>query len=220
MSFDSAIEAFERRTDIVTKPEFLQLSEANRARSFTVARIAELDLIADMGDAVDKVVAEGQTFRDFLDSVDDIMDRRGWTGLEPWHTKLVYDQNLGMAFSAGRFDQSRAAGIEVWRYLPSDSRVPREEHKEHYNKLFPLGQGPMPPLDFGCNCGWESVFEGEYDPADVEGAPPPLEPDQEFRFNPASYFEPIVIRLADYPASLHGVIRAFAQQNPGRLTLR
>jgi len=210
-----AVRALAGREDILPKKAFVALTEAARARAWTMARVTDLRVLKDMQRAVERAVAEGQSYREFVGSIIDTMRRRGWTGPEPWHGKLVFEQNLGMAYSAGRWQQARRAGAEYWRFLPSKSKNPRPEHEQYYGRIYPLGGGPMPPLDFGCKCDWEPVYADELEGQMVErGNGPQIPPDQEFQFRPASFFQPLRLRLSDWPAALHGALRRLAAEDP------
>ena len=209
---DATIRAFAQRTDVVPKYRFERLDEAARARAFTAARIADLDVLRDLHSGLREIIGSGGSFRDFVDDIEGTMERRGWAGTTAWHAKLIYDQNVAMAYTAGRFDQARESGATYWRYLPSTAAEPRGEHEQYYGQVFPLGEGPMPPLDFGCACEWEPVFADEMAGVDVQ-QPLRVSEGQEFQFSPASYFEPVSIRLADYPAELHEAIRRMAAES-------
>jgi len=221
-SFDEAIRAFAGRTDVVTKPRFLALDEAARARAWTMARVADADVLTDMHAAVEKIIAEGGGFRDFVDSIEETMEKRGWEGPQAWHAQLVFNQNVGMAHTAGRFSQAQAAGVQHWRYLASDAAEPREEHKPFYNQVYPMGDGPMPPLDFGCACSWEVVFDDEIEPGTEIQDPAGLVPEgQEFQFKPAEFFRPLELDLSDYPPEIQEALKRAAANDPQlKLVLR
>lgn len=188
---EEAIRSFRNKSEVLTKEEFLSLSRRNRARAFTVARQTERQILEDLRGAVQRSLEQGKSYREWLDETDAIVKERGWEGLEPWHSRVVYQQNVDMAATVGRFDQSRAAGVQYWRYLPSESDNPRAEHQQYYGRVYRMGDGPMPPLDFGCRCGWEPVFEEELEEEGiaVEDEPPGVPGDQEFQFAPADYWK-------------------------------
>ncbi len=212
-TFTEALERFQGRTELMTSERFDALSDTARTRAWTMARVTDANVLRDMHAAVEKAIVSGDGFRAFLDDVLASMTQRGWVGPRASQAAFVYNENLGRAYSGGRFEQSRAAGVKVWRYLPSDSKVPRREHMDFYNKLYPLGQGPMPPLDFGCNCFWEPVFEGEYDPADVEGGLDlPDDQSPTYRWKPSDFMQPVRLKRSDYPAEIVAELVALAER--------
>ncbi len=215
--FEAAVRAFAQRTDLMPKDKFLKLQEFARARSWTVARVQDMDLLRDLFDTTIKTIDQGGTFRDFLGNLESKFETLGWSGKKPWHTELVYDQNLAMSFSAGRHEQAKDAGVKVWRYLESTAQNPREDHKKFYGKLYPIGEGPQPPLDYGCQCSWEVVFEDDddFDPSKVENTDgPPVPSGQEFQFSPASFRQPVKVKLSDYPKELQKEIRRLSRDDP------
>lgn len=202
---DGAIRAFAQRQDILPADAFRALDEAAKARAFTVSRIADLDVLADLHKYIESTLASGGGMRDFIDGINQTMEARGWEGPSAWHGRLVFETNVGQAVSAGRFDQARRSGAKYWRYLGSDAAVPREEHKKYYGKIFRMGEGPMPPLDFGCQCFWEVVYEEELNGEEVmDGAPIGI-------FRPAEFFQPLEVKLSDYPPELHAALKRQAE---------
>lgn len=210
--FAEAIQAFAGRGEIVRKDEFLALEERMRARAFTVARTGDADVIADIYDALTQRIGTGGSWRDFVGDLDGVWERRGW-GTEPWHARIIFETNVAVANTAGRFEQARRSGGNHWRFLPSDAESPREDHQQYYGRIYPMGDGPMPPLDFGCQCGWEPVFDEELEGEQVEASPPSVPSEQEFQFSPASFFQPKLIRLSAYPADMHAALRRMAERD-------
>lgn len=212
--FAEAIDQMAQRTDLLPKEEFLRLQGLDRSRAWTVARVADLDLLRDLHGAVGQAVEGGQTWREFLDSLDTIMERRGWAGLKPWHAQLVYEQNVNMAWSAGRVMQSRDAGVKYWRKLPSDSVAPRPEHQRYDNQVFTFDELTPPPWDFGCKCNWEVVFDEELpagtgrEPATGRDAGPTGA--TEFAWDAGHYYRPRELRRGDYPRELWPIIASLA----------
>lgn len=217
--FSDAIDMMAQRTDLLPKAEFLKLEGMNRSRAWTVARVADLDILKDLHGAVGQAVEGGQSHREFLDSLDDVMAKRGWGGLEPWHAKIVYDQNVGMAYTTGRTSQARDAGVSKWRKLPSTSRNPRSEHARYDGQVFTFDEMEPPPWDFGCNCGWEVVFDDEVEPDQVDRRKPNLS-GQEFQFDASHYYRPRELRQGDYPRELWPLIRSLASDKNALLEVR
>lgn len=221
--FAEAIDQMAQRTDLLPKEEFLKLHGENRARAWTVARVAELDVLKDLHGAVGQAVEGGQSWREFKDSLDSIMEQRGWAGLEPWHAQLVYAQNVNMAHSAGRVTQARDAGVGYWRKLPSPSATPRTEHARYDGQVFSFGQKTPPPWDFGCKCEWEPVFDEELDDAErsrLGGAADQPPGADEFEWDASQYYRPLELRRGDYPAELWPVLRSLAADANALLKLR
>lgn len=193
LPFIEAITALANRL-AMPKPEFLRLDAANRSRAFTMARIADQTLLENIHDELAIAINDGDTAAEFRTRIEELQERSGWTGTSPWHYRVVYDQNLGMAYSAGRVQQGRDLGLRVLRYLPSISANPRPEHEAYYNNLYRMAPGsPVPPIDFGCNCGWEWVLDDELEalgvnPSELPVFAPPV-PKSGFVWSATDYFD-------------------------------
>ena len=221
MAVDSAISgvlegviAGFRDRDAVTRERFDELDQAARARAFTVSRVQDTQVISEMHAELAKRLMDGGTLQDFIDDIDSIAERRGFTGLNPSHTKLVFEQNEGMAQTAGRWSEAKDAGISYWRKLPTDSENPRKEHARHDGKIFPIDgpQGP-PPWDFGCKCNWEVVFDDELpDKRKVSRARPTK--NQAYDYHPRQFFESYEVDLSAYPPSWRRRIKAELGSDP------
>jgi SPP1 gp7 family putative phage head morphogenesis protein len=184
--FDAAVKALRSR-EIVSAAEFEKLAGLNRRRAFSIAGEADKQVIADVRDALAKLLGEGGTYRDFVDSLNDIMEQRGWSGVTPSRARLIHDQNTKMAYTAGRYDQAKDAGVRYWRKLRSTSREPRPEHAAYDGKIFRFDEVSPPPWDFGCNCPWEVVYDDEVTEGDLARSKPDFR-GQTFQFNVNDYF--------------------------------
>jgi uncharacterized protein with gpF-like domain len=215
---ERAIRAFANREDIIRKPDFIKLDEATRARSWTVARIKRLEVLNDLYGEMMRTIADGGGYRDWIDSMNETMDRRGWTGLEPWHQHLVFEQNVNMAYTAGRYDQMRSAGIKRWRKLPSTSVNPRPDHAALDGRIFTADVSP-PPWDFGCQCEWEPVFEDEDNTRRGRTTNPAVTSEQEFQFHAKSFFSKIDVDMRKYPPQWREKIRGIFADEKARANL-
>ena len=179
--FDEAIRA-RGRSDVVTKPQFLQVQESAQA-GVRRWRVSDLDVLNDLHKAAENFSGTGASFRDFIDSAgpDDAGPRLGrdW---RPMARRLVLAER-GHGITAGRYKQAQDAGVGHWYFTwPAKRQLPRGGLR------YPLGDGPMPPLDFGCRYGWEPVFD-ELPAADERIPTQTLKSIriQEFQFRPASF---------------------------------
>lgn len=201
LPFREAIDALYDRLAL-RKPEFLELDRRARSRAFTMAWVEDQRVLEDVHDALGQAISEGETFAQFERRLfgkrtegaepGSAGERLGFPGTAAWHHRLVYETNLGMAYSAGRVQQGAESGLKVWRYLPSISEQPRPDHEQYYGSLFRWEAGSvMPPWDFNCACGWEWVFPEELEamgvnPADLPVFDPPP-PASGFAWSPSDY---------------------------------
>lgn len=206
LPFHEAIEALSNRLQI-RKDEFLELDQAARSRAFTMAHVSDKGLLGSIHDELVIAANNGETFNDFRKRLEEVKERTGWTGTSPSHYRLVYDQNLGMAYSAGRVEQGTKSGLNAWKYLPSISAEPRAEHEQYYGRIYAMRPGtPVPPIDFGCNCGWEWVFPEELeamgvaDDSQLDTFDPPT-PRSGFTWSPMDYVGKSLNKVTDAASS-------------------
>jgi hypothetical protein len=179
LPFSEAIEALLKRMPML-KDQFLALDNLARSRAFTMARVMEETWLEQIHEQINAVIKKGETFRDFWGRLKQVSDDTGWIGTTQRHARLVYDVNLGQAYSQGRWERGIDLGLQAWRYLPSISEQPRAEHEQFYGQIFRATPGTsVPPLDFGCACGWEWLLPHEIedlgiDPAELPVFVPPV----------------------------------------------
>lgn len=153
----------------------------DHARFFSVAKATQLDLLADIHDAVDKAIAQGQTLQQFTNELHPQLEKRGWWGKDtmvdpltqqkkrvqlgsPRRLKTIYETNLRMAMAAGRWEraerlkkQEKAAGRQVYlRYVCIRDGRERDEHRAWHGLILPIDdkfwETHAPPNGWGCRC--------------------------------------------------------------------
>lgn len=140
------------------------LWQAEHDRAFMVAGAVKADLLADLGAAIDRTIAEGRTLEDFRNDFRAIVERNGWHGWtgegtkkgEAWRTKVIYKTNIATSYAAGRHAQLTEGKFAYWVYRHSGAEHPRLDHLS-WNGLVlppdhPFWQKHYPPNGWGCGC--------------------------------------------------------------------
>ncbi|MGB0218310.1 MAG: phage minor head protein [Sinimarinibacterium flocculans] len=149
------------------------LQEAH-ARAFTIARMADLDLLRDVRAALDIALSQGRTDRWFQKEITSVLQERGWWGkqeveVQPGETRevqlgsprrlqLIYRQNMQGAYMAGRFAELKriARSRPYWQYIAVMDAKTRPTHAALHGKVFrhddPIWQYIWPPNDWACRC--------------------------------------------------------------------
>ncbi len=150
------------------------LTGAAHDRAFVVAGAMQADLLTDLRAAVDRAIADGQTFETFHQNFDRIVADRGWTGWtgegsaagQAWRAQIIYDTNLFTSYASGRYRQMQdvAESRPYWRYRHSDASViPRPEHLAWDGMILrhddPWWTTHYPPCGWGCKCFVETLAE-------------------------------------------------------------
>ena len=163
--FAEQVAAFRLRLgDLVPTSRWDDISRAQHDRAFMVAGAVKADLLADLGAAVDKAIAEGTGLEEFRRDFRSIVERRGWHGWtgqgsakgEAWRTKVIYQTNMLTTMAAGRHAQLVDGNFKFWVYEHSGAAHPRLDHLS-WNGLILPSDHPFwathyPPNGWGCGC--------------------------------------------------------------------
>lgn len=156
--------------------------QEEHAASFTVAKIAKLDLLTSIRASLDKVIAEGGTFEQWKASILPELKKAGWWGFvqdealtgtsEPIivndrRLQTIYRTNVRMSIAAGRWRKFQREK-DRFPYLQYQSdhyrKHPRLDHQSWHDLILPIDdpawQWLFPPNGWGCNCRVLQVSEG------------------------------------------------------------
>jgi SPP1 gp7 family putative phage head morphogenesis protein len=145
------------------------------ARAFTVAKATQLDVLADLREAVDRAIKNGTTLATFRKELKPTLQAKGWWGekeqVDPKtgekklvqlgsanRLRTIYETNLRQAQAAGRwerFERTKAAR-PYGRYVCLLDGRERPEHRAWHGTILPLDdpwwQTHAPPNGWGCRC--------------------------------------------------------------------
>jgi hypothetical protein len=106
LPFQEAIDFFRGKARIPTA-HWDDVWRTAHAHGFMVAGAATDALLKDFQESVAKGLEQGTTLADFRKDFDTIVAEHGWAynGTPGWRSRIIYETNLSMAFSAGRYAQ-------------------------------------------------------------------------------------------------------------------
>ena len=148
---------------------------AEHLRSFTVAKAMRLDILENIRDAVDDVIGDGLTFRQFRQQLEPILRSKGWWGRQelvdpmtgearlvqlgsPRRLRTIFDTNIRMATAHGRWERiQRLKGVMPHlRYVAVLDARTRPEHARWHGTVLPVDhpwwQTHFPPNGWHCRC--------------------------------------------------------------------
>ncbi|MDP4033635.1 MAG: phage minor head protein [Pseudorhodobacter sp.] len=140
------------------------LWQSEHDRAFMVAGATKADLLADLGRAVDRSIAEGTSLETFRADFRGIVEKHGWHGWtgegtakgEAWRTRVIYRTNMATSYAAGRHAQLVAGGFAFWVYKHSGAAHPRLDHLSWDGLVLaadhPFWTAHFPPNGWGCGC--------------------------------------------------------------------
>ncbi|MEI6897880.1 MAG: phage minor head protein [Psychromonas sp.] len=152
--------------------------------SFTVAKMMQLDLLADTKQAMLDAIEQGQTFKQFADNLKPTLVKKGWWGKQMMkdpldesdklvqlgsdaRLKTIFDTNMRTAMTAGQWERVER-NKETHPYLLYElgaSREHRVEHQAWAGLCLPVDDDfwktHLPQNGWGCNCRVRSVSAAE-----------------------------------------------------------
>lgn len=164
-----AIAHFNGKT-LLTSQSYLDVKAYEHALAFTVAGMADEDLLKDVRNAIQSALEKGEDFATFKQRLKPYLMSKGWLTetLDNGKQQLVagsnrrlrtiYSTNLQTAYSAGQWEriQKTKEFLPYLQYMPSVSENKRLSHRRYYNLVRPVDdeiwQSIMPPNGFGCKC--------------------------------------------------------------------
>lgn len=171
--------------------------------AFTVAKMLNVDLLRDVKQAVDKALADGQTFEQFREGLEPRLVQAGWWGKadmvdpkdgktktvqlgSPRRLRTIFRTNLQTAYAAGHWQQVQETKAQApyLMYDAVDDDATREEHAAWDGLILPADDPwwntHMPPNGWNCRCGVIQLSEAQaveagYEPTDRAPASPSRE---------------------------------------------
>lgn len=119
--FVEAIEWFRERLPI-TDDEFEALENASHRTSFVVSGVAQLDIVTDVWEALDRAIENGDDLDDFKDAVEEsLLSAWGEDVDNPAHRiETIFRTNLQSAYGAGRHKQMTDPDVledhPIWQF--------------------------------------------------------------------------------------------------------
>lgn len=156
------------------------LQEAN-ARAFTVAKMANLELLKTVNEKLDTVISEGKTERWFAKELTPLLQQAGWWGRplsvgpegqaqriqlgSPQRLQLIFRQNVQTAYNAGRWEQmlQNRKSQPLWQYVAVLDQRTRPSHAALNGQVFrwddPIWSTHYPPNGWNCRCRVRAMSE-------------------------------------------------------------
>jgi SPP1 gp7 family putative phage head morphogenesis protein len=180
--WDEAVLWFLARVPM-TKAEWNKLSARARRRAFTVAGVAQADVLHDVFKGIDRAVAKRTGLEEFRKSVGQKL-RSAWQGSvknPAWRLETIYRTNVQHAYSAGRWAQMTDPVVTKHRPFGMfdailDNRV-TERCEELDGTILAWEEwqkrGLVPPLHFNCRSGLRSLRKSQAEKKPGWGKTPP-----------------------------------------------
>ncbi len=194
---------------ILTDDEFDALEEASYHRAFTIAGVAQLDMVTQVWEAIDRAVAQGETLSDFQDAVGDKLTA-AWGKEQPWRLETIFRTNVQQAYSDGRWEQMEHPAVKEARPYRKYSAVMDSRTSPICAPLDgtvlpaddPFWSSHNPPLHFNCRSHVVTLSEEEAKSEGVAQEAPSIAPADGFGDAPQGEWVASEPDLDGYPQPL------------------
>lgn len=152
--------------------------------AFTVAKMMDADMLAEVRSAIADALENGTGFADFQKRLKPYLMSRGWWGeqvmIDPLdgqaktvqlgstrRLRKIFETNMATAHAASRWQriERNAKAMPYLRYNPSASNHKRDDHKRYYGLILPvqhpIWQQIFPPNGYGCKCTVTQLTRGQ-----------------------------------------------------------
>lgn len=227
---EETVAAFEARDTLRATVRWHEMWEADHARAFTVAKVAKLDLLAEIQASLADVIANGGTLEQWQANLEPYLRQQGWWGevrnraltgtddavnVGPRRLRTIYDTNLRVSRAAGRWQRIQALkqSRPFLRYTAVMDARTRPLHREWHGTILPVDHPwwdeHFPPCGWFCRCAVRQLSQRDLDRNGWSvGEPPKSGPPK--LYYPAGRGEPVAV-----PA---GIDPGFAY-NPGKASM-
>jgi len=167
LEFEEAVAWF-RQKITVSGEVFRALNDKARRRAFTVAGVAQADLLADVFTSLEAALRSGTPYEEWARLIGPRLEQ-AWGGPKAFRTELIFRQNILGSYAAGRFAQATDPDVikarPYWMFdavLDSGTTATcRALNNTVLPYDHPFWQRNYPPRHFGCRSGIRSLTEQE-----------------------------------------------------------
>ena len=168
--------AFLKKKKTLTADEYKLLDEESRAKAFTVSGYTSMEVLQTFLNELSDACEQGKTKKDFMDNMNDFLQRNGYTGLNPFKADVIFRTNMQTAYNAGHY-KSMTDPITMklrpyWKYTTAGDGQVRETHAMMEGRIYraddPIWDIWYPPNGFRCRCSVVSLTKAQVERSGVE----------------------------------------------------
>lgn len=183
MEPEEIVKYFESK-GLKTSYNWREVYEEAHAKSFTVAKMMNADLLNDTHDMLTTAIKEGWNAGHFQKEAEQLFKKKGWDGVRevknpktgevetvelgtPRRIKNIFQNNINSAYAVGRYKQ-QLEDVDIapyFQYMCILDEATRPEHRAMHGKVFRYDDHFWtifyPPNGWGCRCFVRSLSASE-----------------------------------------------------------
>ena len=172
--FREAVEFLKKKKPL-TAGEYSMVSDECRAKAFTVSGYTSLEVLQTFLDELTDACENGKTKREFMENMNDFLERNGYEGLNPFHADVIFRTNMQTAYNAGHYksmtDPTTKKLRPFWKYITAGDSEVRASHAQMDGKIYsaddPIWDIWYPPNGFRCRCTVVSMTKSQVERSGV-----------------------------------------------------
>jgi SPP1 gp7 family putative phage head morphogenesis protein len=172
--FEETIDRFKAK-GLKTSFSYADVRAEEHQAAVTIAKMMDVDLLADVKASLDDAIANGVVFRDWADQMTPMLQSKGWWGRKavldpltgqtviaqlgsPSRLQTIFRTNMASAYANGHWDQieAQAEDAPYLLYDAIDDYRTRPEHAAWDGTVLPITnkwwKTHTPPCGFSCRC--------------------------------------------------------------------
>ena len=118
--FKEAVEFLKKKTPL-TSVEYRAISDECKGKAFTVSGYTSLEVLQKFLDELTDACEQGKTKKDFMDTMNDFLERNGYEGLNPFNADVIFRTNMQTAYNAGHYKSMTNPTTKklrpFWKYI-------------------------------------------------------------------------------------------------------
>ncbi len=166
--FKEAVEFLKKKVPL-TAAEYKALDDECRAKAFTVSGYTSLEVLQKFLDELADACENGKTKKEFMDTMNDFLERNGYEGLNPFNADVIFRTNMQTAYNAGHYKSMTNPATKklrpFWQYVTAGDGEVRESHALMEGRIYavddPIWNIWYPPNGFRCRCSVVSLTRSQ-----------------------------------------------------------
>ena len=157
--FKEAVEFLKKKKPL-TAAEYKTMDSEAKAKAFTVSGYTSLEVLQKFLDELEDACEKGKTKKEFMDTMNDFLERNGYEGLNPFNADVIFRTNMQTAYNAGHYKSMMNPTTKklrpFWKYVTAGDGEVRESHALMEGRIYaaddPIWDIWYPPNGFRCRC--------------------------------------------------------------------
>ena len=215
-AFQEAVRWFRDRLPM-TDDAFDALDAQAYHKAFRVAGLAQLDMVTQVWEALDRAIAKGESMESFRAAVQDRLTA-AWGKEMPWRVETIFRTNAQLAYSDARWEQMEHPAVKKARPFRRFDAIMDSRTTDICAALDgtvlpaddPFWGTHLPPLHFNCRSHQVSLTGREAEAEGIDDAAPEEQPTEGFGRAPTLRPPEPEPDLGGYPPALAAEYRRAA----------